>query len=402
MLNFEFEADRQFYINFSKELEAKQRNYLKDLRIVNLLTGDKYEIPFQPLVIAKNNYLNFVNRSKILQNEAIDNDKVAIFITPTLPSEYHKYKQHKHEKNRIIKNFKHNPDLTIHHGYEALNALHEAIYKDFHDKTNNNKKVSFKFIKAMESHDSLDIHAHMIYFVDRKFVENGEFKNHLKNVFGNIAYEELTETKTRYTKNTKSGMVEIEIIHDISRAVPYLLKYIRKNAKFQNMNEDYHLLNGWKKSNKIRSFTTSKVSIPRYLYDVAYKKANKYLNKELLNNNYNMLELIEDNINATVETIDKDKNEIKIKNFGDSDNNIQIYIRRLKYRELNEDKELVTRYKKLQTIVTVNYREIYNSDNYKVIDINYEIATSEAINKINDELLRKWCEKMGKDIADYY
>lgn len=394
-LSKELEDYKKKLIEHNKEIDKKQREYLSELRIRNINNGNLFEIKHQPLLKLKDDFLNFINRSKIVENRAKEQNQVGIFITLTLLSMYHKYMKDKKNKNKIIKN-KGYRGFTIHDGYKVLIDMIVELQHHFYNKETK-ELINLDFVKVIEPHKTLTPHLHGIIYVDREHLE--AFKEHIKKILGNIKLEIKSDTKILYTNNKNMGRCEIEVLRDTTRATSYLLKYISKNAKFEYENDDYNLYIGWKKKNKIRTFTTSKVSIPRYIYSVAYKKANQYLNKELLNDNYNMLQLVEDNINATVNIIDSDNGEVKTKNYGKG-NKIEIEINLSKFKEYNEYNELITRYRKLQTLVTVDGEIIYDSMDFEVISVYqaYGVDKNELYNndieiESNNERMKKFTKK---------
>jgi len=307
---------REFYIAKSEIIENKQKDYMQNIQLIN--NGQLIPLKYDFIANSKDNYLNIVNRTKYLQNliQKEDEEYTGFFITLTLGSKYHKYitnsKKAKDGYAHYNKNF--DSDLTINDGYQELNTIFRKLQKDLYC-VSSKKKTTLKFIKVLEFHKSMQVHLHGIVFVTKSLVS--AFKAHIVNVFGNTKLERINNDKTNktiYVKNENIGRSEVEEIKDITRVVPYLLKYIKKSLN-PKKDENFHLLNGWKKLNKIRIFTMTNVSMPRFVFKKMYANIGKHINKEQLD--YNMLEEIEkiSDINIDYFT-DKTKKPTRSKSFG--------------------------------------------------------------------------------------
>ena len=366
MVNLEIEELKKNYIFLSKFSIKKTQDFLKNLSVKNKETGEIFPVTFDPLLNKKNDYLNFLNRSKIIQDEAMKAQKQAFFITATLPSPFHKFK--KNRDGNLIKNEQFNPKLTNEDGYTLLKEFFRAVQKDFFDKELN-KKITFKFVKVIEPHKDFTPHMHGLVYVPKIYIE--KFKEHVKNLLGCFVIEKY-ENKTIYIKNNNMGRSEIEQISDATRANAYLLKYISKSVKFDKIDENFHVQNGWKKAHKIRNFTTSTVSISRYVFNTVYKKAWHLLDKNLISNDLNMLQLIEQKTHAKIEIFDSENWEIKTKIKGNADkkaeDTINVYIRFIKFSGENAKGETVTKYKKTRTLITFKNKKVFDSDDFELIE----------------------------------
>jgi len=312
-------------IELSKNKENKQKTYMSNIDIIDK-NGEVKKLSYDFVKTSKDYYQNIVMRTKYLQNLNVlkEEKHIGFFITLTLPTEYHPYttiilnKGTEQEREEKVYNDKYNEELSINQGYKKLNEMFRKIQKDLYD-TENTKKITLDFIKVIEYHKSMIPHLHGVVFVPERLVKL--FKQHIENVFGNIELKKIKNditNKIKYLKNENIGRSEVEQINNIERVVPYLLKYIKKSLNPIN-EEDFHLLNGWKKKNKIRIFTISNVSIPRFIFKKLYGTFGNLIDKT--KEDYNMLEEIEKISNIEVNYFNSDISDkcIKTKEYG-SDN----------------------------------------------------------------------------------
>ena len=429
---------KNFYINYSKSKELTQKNYCKKITSTNLKTGEITTIKYSLVEKLKDDYLNLVMRTSYLQNEIISSDKLftSFFITLTLPTEYHPFK----EDNKTF-NEKYDKNLSIHLGYKKLIEMFERLQKDMKF---DNKKQIFKFIKVIEYHKSLIPHLHGIIFVPTEMIE--KFKQHIKRVFGTNKYIQITKNsndnvitqkhfknneyvrttyknqrnnkeinKVKYIDNENIGRSEIEQINDISRVVPYLLKYIKKSFNSDNK-EDYYLLDGWKRKNKIRVFTMSNVSIPRFIFKKIYQNISQE-DKKIIDSkeNFNILEEIENmsdiHINYFKTDLENNENVYKRKQFVGKD---------LKYRvEVDIEKiDMVqyinnfTNYKKsfhkdyFNLSMILNDKEFFEDNRFDLLEDYEENEIKLYLDYLNngtdyndnDKHLKNmsdWCQRLG-------
>lgn len=281
---------RNFYIEYSKKVERKQEEFKKHhLKVVDIENATILDIKHNYLQNQKNDYLWFLFNQKLLEEEMIElGGYEAIFLTLTLPSKFHKY----HKKSKKY-NSKYDKDCTIKKGYELLNKSHRDIYKNFKVK---NKHIKMKFSKVIEFHHEFCCHLHSIIYVKKEYVQY--LKNHIKRV----------------EKNNELGRSEIEVVDSIEKSSAYILKYILKEVKQEN-EEDFHLINGWKKYNKIRMFTFSNKVISRYVFERVNRtlKVSKGLKG-------NPISKVLDDCEIETKIVDKKEDYEKIKKIGNSVN----------------------------------------------------------------------------------
>ena len=173
---------------------------------MNIEDNRKYSLNFDIFRVYKDNYIYYGQVSDYLQRDAKEQGKVAIFITATLPSEFHPYKtmNKKHIKNKKYSN------KTIYEGYRKLQDFFRYLYSSFKV---NRKSVKFKFVRVIEPHKDFTPHLHAIVFIESEYLEY--FKKHFLNSL------KLYSMGEQY---------KIEVIKNIQASVSYLLKYVRKNS----------------------------------------------------------------------------------------------------------------------------------------------------------------------------
>lgn len=162
-----------------------------------------------------------------------------LFITLTLPTEFHKYSSYTQKYNK-----KYKKENMINEGYKLLNKAFRTIYKNF--RVNREPEKLF-FSKVIEPHKDLTAHLHAIIYVKTEHIE--KMIKHIKKTI----------------KNNNLGRNDIEEIEDITRSSSYLLKYVQKSTNPES-EKDFHFFNGWKKKNKIRAFTHSNLDLERYIF----------------------------------------------------------------------------------------------------------------------------------------
>lgn len=276
----------KFYLNHSIDINQKQETFVNNISILNHTTGEIKNMKYDYKQIEKDNYLWLTFTSQYLQDlMAKQGDMVAFFITTTLPTEYHPYHTFS-AKGKKLKTIKHNKnydvDLTIKMGADKLNNHFRSLVKDYKV---NGKYVRIYYNRVLEPHKSMVAHLHGITYIHKSEVEN--FKKYF------------------WSKHSDHGLgrTELEEIKDIKRSSAYLLKYIAKSMSPEmsksNLGSMYH---GWRTHNKIRSFTYSQCSIPRYIF----KKVSNAIRPDL-HTNYNYLSLIESLIDIQIDIIEESR-----------------------------------------------------------------------------------------------
>ncbi|MEN5408015.1 replication endonuclease [Aliarcobacter butzleri] len=229
------------YKKISKEKEFKQFMFAQQMLITNTNKNEQYNLNNDILQKAKDTYLYFFYTQKILEEKYTNNSNyVAIYLTLTTPSRFHRYSKTTQKANP---NFDEN--ATINEAYKLLNSSFREIYKDFKV---NRKFEKVEYSKVIEPHENFTPHLHGIIYIKKEYIEN--MKNHINNII----------------KKNGLGEEKLEVVmNDTSRCFSYLLKYLQKSTR-PSCEEDFHFLNGWKKANRIRVFTSSASILNREIY----------------------------------------------------------------------------------------------------------------------------------------
>ena len=262
--------------NYSIGQRNKQEQFVNNLEILDTKTQKLFTPKNDLKVKIKNDYLFKVFSSININNSMVnDGNKQGVFITLTLPSKYHNL-----DNIEIIKE-----------GYNQLNQTFRQIYNNFN---NDGKKLSVKFVRVIEPHESFIPHLHAILYIDKQYLKH--FHNHLDNILAPVSLVREGWTKFISFKSYRDnvGRFEYEIIKDVSRCSAYLLKYVKKSLKCHDNLDYYHLMNGWKTYNEIRNFTySSGLAIPRYIFDKVCKTLKLEMGKDY-NKGDNILKIIGD------------------------------------------------------------------------------------------------------------
>ena len=336
------QKEKMDYINiFESKLQARV-NFLARLQIKNIINKEVVNFNNNIEYLVKNDYLYLVYNSIALQKKfEFGNEHIGIFLTQTLDSSFHKFRQLK--SGKLVKNEKFLEGNTTNLGYKILTNFFKGIYKDFKV---NNKFIKVEYVRVIEPHSDFTPHLHAIIFIQKAYLE--QFKNHF-------------ERKVSLNKNL--GINKFEVIENISRSASYILKYAKKN--FESSNDNYKVYYGWRLAHKIRAYTFTRQFIPRDLFN----KLSFHLSKdfaldidsfdEFATNNF--YEIVHKFTQLQQNTIDIFTGEINSKN-----------------KEFDEDDMFIVRVQKKR-------RKIENCENHKIIEIE-KVILSSSVENLEKEL----------------
>lgn len=227
---------------------------------------NKNYIPLIDLVISayhspQRYYSEIQNRVNTLVKFGNENNLVPIFMTLTLPSEYHRCKTTK--SGKLIYNYKYN-DATPKEASKALTKMFAKIRQDRSLKElSKNQRIYFK---ANEPHRDGTPHTHILMFVPKDRVE---------------------KVKTAYKRLYDKRANDIQVITDnINNSVAYIMKYINKLlplSKKEKLSEKEEYLNAWYSHNRVLRFSSSRSLAPLSLYRLLYKKFSIYALTKIMN-----------------------------------------------------------------------------------------------------------------------
>ncbi|MBD3830716.1 MAG: replication endonuclease [Arcobacter sp.] len=236
-----------------KEKIRKQNCFLEYNYIYDKISGT--QIPLKDLVISANHNPNryhalIQNRINTLSSEAKENGLEAIFMTLTLPSEFHKMKMDKKTK-ALIENPKYNhvtPKEAVKHLTKMFSRLrHDRSLKEL-------SKDERIYFRVNEPHKNGTPHTHILLFVPKSSIDRVV-----------TAFKRLFDTKAN------------DIQTDIKNATSYIMKYINKTlplSKKENLTKKEKYLNAWYSKHRIIRFNCSKTLAPLSLYRLLYDKFN--------------------------------------------------------------------------------------------------------------------------------
>ena len=192
-----------------------------------------------------------------LNDEYLDeNEFVKIFSTITLPSEYHPFKSCSNKNGRMY--VQENPNFAfetiedaIKLGYKKLNEIYQVFYK----RVKNYTKKDLYYIKAVEFHETLIPHIHIVLFFRKKHF----FKIH--NLFNKV---------TNFYNLTRKEFESSSMKDNLHSASRYLIKYIIKDLNNSKFIYITRLLDGLKRKNKIRAFSSTILPLTVGVYKKIY------------------------------------------------------------------------------------------------------------------------------------
>jgi len=249
------------YIRIAKEKEEKTKNYL-DKHVLRMLDMNEFVgMHFSLKKKMELDYRYYKGVSDYINRIAEEKNLVPVFLTYTLPSEYHPTttKSGKREWNP-----NYNANLTINDGYKLLQKAFRELTRYFKKKETNKDLEEIPYISINEYHKDYTVHKHAVVFLPEFLLELFEAKFH------------------RIRKQFNLGeQYDFEILKDKSKGSGYLLKYLRKTMLAEN-EDDLYILDGWRKANRIRLFTHSRTflkrkdfekTLPYYIEDI---EKNRY------------------------------------------------------------------------------------------------------------------------------
>ena len=253
---------REEWIRVAKEKERKTINYL-DKHILHLLhlnefVGMKYSLKKK----FELDYRYYKGVADYVGRKATEKGLVPIFVTLTLPSEYHRFrvnkKSGKHEFNPKYKGY------SIKEGYKLLQKASREILRHFkrYDR-GEGKGYNIPYIKTTEAHKDGTAHIHFVGWVPEWLVES---------------FIAIIKSKIKLFRLGKE--YKIEVLEDTEKGSAYLLKYLQKTLLDEDENNLY-ALDGWRKENRIRIFTHSQAYLKRRDFEKILPHFTENLEEEL-------------------------------------------------------------------------------------------------------------------------
>lgn len=250
----------------TQEKLKKQKQFLDYSFIYDRIMRTK--IPLSDIVISANlapqrYYAEIQNRVNTLTTIAKERALIPIFMTITLPSEYHPQKQIKYGKNKgkLVDNPKYNGTTPK----ESVKILTKMFTKLRHDRSLKDglTKDNRLYFRVNEPTKSGTPHTHILMFVPHDRVDR------IVKAFRRLFNEDANDIQT-----------------NIKNATSYVMKYINKTlplSKADKLSEKDTYLNAWYSKNRIIRFHSSRTLAPLNIYRLLHNRFSMYALTRLLN-----------------------------------------------------------------------------------------------------------------------
>jgi hypothetical protein len=312
----EYQTLQDKYYKLSLTKEHGQQSFLKyNMILRNQSTNEVLDINYNFEKYYKK-YTKSIEQ-KVYTIEAISKEKdlVPVFITLTLPTQYHPFKSIKYKDKRLYTDLNYefefsNIEESIKQGYDYLSHMYRTFYKRV-----KNSVSELLYVKVVEAHKTFIPHFHILFFVKKE-----EIKIIRKN-FDNISHEfNLSQTDLELVNINELQEKNPNIKTGVNRASKYIMKYITKSL---NNGQDYfkaRILDGWKRLYKIRMITMSNLDLSLTDFRTIYHNLDKDSKNKILlkskENEQSIFQFIMKNT-LTIKIIKKD-NFTRTKKLGNS------------------------------------------------------------------------------------
>ncbi len=252
----ELQENIKLYYNHSLEKEQKQKSYLNYHKFVNLSTKETINIDYNFEKKYKEYSKITEQRAYTIQELSKRKEFCSVFITLTLPSQFHPFKSIATSTGRLY--VEDNKDFifssikeAVSHGYKELNTIYQTFYK----RVKNYVKNDLYYIRAVENHSTMIPHLHLVLYFP---LDKLDF---VKAVFKRVV---------EHFKLNRTDLEEVAFKDNINYASKYLLKYIIKDLNNGSDIFKARVLDGWKRYHKIRVLTSSLLPLNVMVYKKIY------------------------------------------------------------------------------------------------------------------------------------
>jgi len=232
---------------------AKQNNFLTGSFIRNNSTGQTFSL--KDCIISSNHspkryHGEIQNRINTLDREAKSAGLTPVFLTITLPTEFHRMKQDK--KGSLVDN----PKYSGKSPRDAAKVLTKMFAKLRQDRSLKELSKSQRmYYRVNEPHKDGTPHTHILLFIPPDRVSRVE----------RAFYRLFNQKGNKFEK-------------DIRNAASYVMKYINKTLPLSkdHYTEDDEYLNAWYTHHRINRFCSSRSTAPMYLYRLLHHRYSLY------------------------------------------------------------------------------------------------------------------------------
>jgi len=269
---------KELYKNLTEKAKIKEAEYKKyyhNLFASNGITGEFFKLDF--------NYKSYVSKyfsyliQKVMYLQIKNSDKLPIFITLTLPSEYHYSK--KRFDGLVVQNENFKYDRNVWGIYKSISEGSEKLYKLFRNfykslKSDRDTKDFFTeldYFGIMEYHKSLIPHSHFLLYFP---LINGSESETLEVI--ERKWENFLKRNGLNPETNKLLKLEGEKGGSL-----YVSKYLQKTLKALENDDSLYFYMGWK-SLLNRLFYSSRIGISRIHYEKIYYNLPEQLKNEIM------------------------------------------------------------------------------------------------------------------------
>lgn len=242
---------------FTKSKIKKQNDFLEYSYVQDNMTGQTFSL--KECIISSNHnpdryHAEIQNRINTLEREATQAKLTPVFLTITLPSEFHAMKTIRHgkRKGQLVKNPKYN-GVTPKEAVKILTKMFGKLRQDRSLKELT--KQQRMYYRVNEPHKDGTPHTHILLFIPQDRIERVE--------------------KAFYRFfNAKSNKFEKHIRSASSYIMKYINKTLPKSKKELTLDDEY--LNAWYIKNRVNRFCSSRSLAPMYLYRMLHHRFTLY------------------------------------------------------------------------------------------------------------------------------
>ena len=255
--------------------EDKQNSYFKNMYSMNKRTGEVFQMFSSSRNWFKNQSSLTLQRVMYIKTLSRKRGLKPIFVTFTVPSQYHPFRTYKRGGNYtnwdINKKFTFN---TIEESMRESYSLLNEIWRDFYIKVKKGKREFYKdakdilFIQSLEFHKSFIPHSHSLLYVPESMI------SYIQECYEKVIKEFKLNKKSNDFKSDFNKYKYSEGYDEIDGSSNYITKYIIKNLEDnQKSFSDFEkIMFGWKRNlgNKVRLFKSSNIGMSVEVYKKVY------------------------------------------------------------------------------------------------------------------------------------
>ncbi len=275
------------YIETAMDKERKQHSFVNQIEITNQKTGEVFRMShtLQKKLIEQHSMLE--QRIGYIHHLAKQQELSEVFfLTITAPSQYHPFRM-QNDKKILNRNFGFDTiKEAVEASYKAVESISRLFYKSLKERLRGlGRDEQLMFVKVNEFHDSFIVHQHMMIFLPVNIKVHLNKRNGRVIGLGTWAREKFYEILKRedfnYNRHPLRKTNDFKRVNDDGRSLSqYMMKYIQKTLSMSKadgygQNSTIYFLYGWKTTNRIRHYSTSRVPFNVIEYQKLYHALGK-------------------------------------------------------------------------------------------------------------------------------